>query len=58
MKKQEYIDLGLTAGLSIGQIESVLCSILEVTKKELFLLHDISSKYIYKVQQMFFKLES
>lgn len=56
MKKQEYIDIGLAAGISLSQIESVLCNILEVSKKELFLIHEISSKYIYQVQQMFFQL--
>lgn len=58
MKKQEYIDIGLWAGLTLSQIESVLCNILEISKKELFLLHSISSKYIYEVQQMFFQLAS
>jgi len=58
MKKQEYIDIGIWAGLTISQIEWVLCSILDVSKKELFLLHEISSKYIYEIQQVFFKLAS
>lgn len=58
MKKQEYIDIGLSAGLSITQIESILCSILDVTKKDFFLMQDISSKYIYEMQQMIFKLAS
>lgn len=58
MKKQEYIDIGLSAWLSIHQIESVLCNVLEVTRKELFLLTSISSSYIYQVQQMCFKLAS
>lgn len=58
MKKQEYIDIGLWAGLSLPQIEWVLCSVLNISKKELFLLPSISSKYIYQVQQMFFKLAS
>lgn len=58
MKKQEYIDIGLAAWVSLQQIESVLCNLLDVSKKELFLIHEISSKYIYDVQQMFFKLSS
>lgn len=58
MKKQEYIDIGLWAGLSIAQIEDVLCRVLELTKKELFLIHEISSKHIYQVQQIFFKIAS
>ncbi len=58
MKKQEYIDIWLWAGLSIAQIEWVLCSILGIWKKELFLQHEISSKHIYDAQQMFFKLAS
>jgi len=58
MKKQEYIDIGLGAGLSISQIEGVLCRILQVGKKELFLTHEISSKYIYQIQQMFYSVAS
>ena len=58
MKKQEYIDIGLGAGLSINEIEWALCMVLEVTKKELFLMHEISSKYIYEVQKVFFKIAS
>lgn len=58
MKKQEYIDIGLSAGLSITQIESILCWVLSLSKKELFMLQNISSKYIYEVQQMIFKLAS
>jgi len=58
MKKQEYIDIGLSAWLTIHQIEWVLCNVLKVTKKELFLLTSISSRYIYQVQQLCFKLAS
>ena len=58
MKKQEYIDIGLWAGLCIEQIEWVLCAVLEITKKELFLMRTISSSYIYQVQQVCFKIAS
>lgn len=58
MKKQEYIDMGIASGLSHHQIESVLCRVLELSKTELFALTQISSKYIYEVQQLFFKLQS
>ena len=58
MKKQEYIDIGLAAGLSPSQIEAVLCRVMNISKEEFFKLSDISSKFIYEVQQVFFKLQS
>lgn len=58
MKKQEYIDIGIGFWLKPSQIESVLCRVLEISKEELFKLSDISSKYIYETQQVFFKLQS
>lgn len=58
MKKQEYIDIGIAAGLSPSQIEWVLCRVLQITQEEFFKLSEISSKYIYEVQQTFFKLQS
>ena len=58
MKKQEYIDIGLAAGLSPSQIESVLCRVMNISKEEFFKLSEISSKFIYEVQQVFFKLQS
>lgn len=58
MKKQEYIDLGLSAGLSASQIESVLCKVLGLSRTELFKLHEISSKHIYEIQKMFFDMQN
>jgi release factor glutamine methyltransferase len=58
MKKQEYIDIGLTAGLTSSQIESVLCRVMNISREELFKLSEISSTFIYEVQQVFFKLQS
>jgi release factor glutamine methyltransferase len=58
MKKQEYIDIGLAAGLSPSQIESVLCLVIGISREEFFKLSDMSSKFIYEVQQVFFKLQS
>jgi release factor glutamine methyltransferase len=58
MKKQEYIDIGLAAGLSPSQIESVLCWVIGISREEFFKLSDMSSKFIYEVQQVFFKLQS
>jgi len=43
MKKQEYIDLGLSSGLSLSQIESVLMRVLQISKEELFKQIDIFS---------------
>jgi len=58
MKKQEYIDLGLSSGLSLSQIESVLMRVLQISKEELFKQIDISSRYIYEVQKIFFDLKN
>lgn len=58
MKKQEYIDIGLSAGLSSSQIEAVLCRVMDISREELFKLSEISSRFIYEVQQVFFKLQS
>lgn len=58
MKKQEYIDIGLSAWLSPSQIEAVLCGVMNISKEEFFKLSEISSKFIYEVQQVFFKLQS
>lgn len=58
MKKQEYIDLGIASGLTPSQIEGVLCRVLQVTKEELFMLKEISSRYIYDIQQNFYNFES
>jgi len=58
MKKQEYIDLGLTAWLNLSQIESVLMQVLGITKEQLFKQIDISSRYIYEVQKIFYDLRS
>jgi len=58
MKKQEYIDMGIEAGLTPSQIEGVLCKVLSVSREEFFLLKNISSKYIYEVQQVFYSLQT
>jgi len=58
MKKQEYIDLGVGMGISPNQIENTLCKIIGVSKADLFKMSDISSKYIYEVQQVFFELQA
>lgn len=58
MKKQEYIDMGLQAWLTLTQIEGVLLQILHISQKELFLLQDISSKYIYEIQKYFYEIAS
>lgn len=58
MKKQEYIDLGLSAGLTLSQIEGVLLRVVWVSKQELFTMHDISSKYIYEAQKLFFDMKN
>ena len=47
----------IASGLTPSQIEGVLCSVLKVSKEELFLLKEISSKYIYEVQQNFYHFE-
>lgn len=57
MKKQEYIDRGLESGLTLAQIESVLCKILEISKEELFTTTTVSSRYIYEVQQVFYQMQ-
>jgi release factor glutamine methyltransferase len=58
MKKQEYMDIGLEAGLSPSQIEAVLCTVMNISREDFFKLSEISSKFIYEVQQVFFKLQS
>lgn len=58
MKKQEYIDMGIGFWLNPSQVENILCRVIAVSKEELFRLSEISSKYIYEVQQVFFKLQS
>ena len=57
MRKQEYFDMGIAAWLTPAQIERVLCSILDISQEILFTLGEISSKYIYEVQQAFFNFE-
>ncbi len=56
MKKQEYFDMGIAQGLSLSQIESVLCNILQVSQTKLFTLSEVSSKYIYEIQKVFFDI--
>jgi len=46
MKKQDYIDRGLEHGLSLPQIENVLCRVMKISKEELFTKSEISAKYI------------
>lgn len=58
MKKQEYIDMGLESGLSLPQIEGVLCRIMQLSPTQLFTLQELSSKYIYEVQKTFYKIKS
>lgn len=58
MKKQEYIDLGLEAGLHPGEIEKILMKIMGISRETLFSLHDISSKYIYEVQKAFYEIKN
>lgn len=58
MKKQEYFDIGILAGLNPSQIEKVLCKALDVSKETLFVMKDISAAYIYEVQQSFYKIQS
>lgn len=58
MKKQEYIDLGISAWLTIPQIEWVLCGILWVSREAFFQLSDISGKYIYEAQKKFFDIKN
>lgn len=58
MKKQEYFDIGILAGLNASQIENVLCRVLWISKEKLFVMKDISAAYIYEVQQSFYKLQS
>ncbi len=58
MKKQEYFDAGIAAGLKPSQIEGVLCQVLGITKEELYTTRVISASYIYKVQQAFYKINS
>lgn len=57
MKKQEYFDMGIASGLTPSQIEGVLCRVLDISKEKLFMLKEISSKYIYEVQQSFYSFE-
>jgi hypothetical protein len=58
MKKQEYIDLGISQGLVVSQVEAIMCKILKTSREEFFKMTDISSKYIYHVQQIFFDVKS
>ncbi|NDK10051.1 HemK family protein methyltransferase [Candidatus Gracilibacteria bacterium] len=58
MKKQEYFDMGISAGLSFKQIESILCKILELSPTQLFSKSDISAAYIYEAQKLFFDVAS
>ena len=58
MRKQEYFDMGIEAGLTPSQIEWVLCKILEVSREEFFKLREISSSYIYTAQMAFYKFRS
>jgi len=58
MKKQDYIDRGLEYGLSLPQIENVLCRVMNISKEELFTQAEISAKYIYEVQQIFFDMQN
>ncbi len=56
MKKQQYIDMGISSGLTPSQIEQVLCGVLDISREEFFTLRDISSRYIYEVQQIFYRM--
>lgn len=58
MKKQEYIDLGLSMWLSLSQIESVLIWIMWISSEAFFRLTDISSKYIYEAQKIFYDIKN
>lgn len=58
MRKQDYFDMGIQSGLTPAQIESILCTILWVSKEAFFKLTDISSKYIYEVQKAFYATQS
>lgn len=58
MKKQEYIDLGLTMWLTIPQIESVLMGIMWISAESFFRLSDISGKYIYDAQKKFYDIKN
>ncbi len=42
----------------VAQIESILCQILQVSREEFFRMTDISSSYIYAVQQKFFDIKN
>ena len=50
--------MGLQAWLTLTQIEGVLLQMLQISQKELFLLQDISSKYIYEIQKYFYEIAS
>lgn len=58
MKKQDYIDMGISFTLSPKQIESVLCQILWISREELIKISDISSRHIYEVQKSFYDLKN
>lgn len=58
MKKQEYFDIGLTYHLTLPQIEHVLCQVLGIDKKTLFMMKDISPAHIYKVQKMYYEIQN
>lgn len=58
MKKQEYIDMWLQSWLSIWEIEKILTQIMNISSSELFILQEISSKYIYDAQKAFFQIQS
>ncbi len=38
MRKQEYFDMGIEAGLTPSQIEGVLCRVMEISRESLFTL--------------------
>ncbi len=57
MKKQEYFDIWFQSKLTPSQIEGVLCHVLNISKTELFLLQEISVKYMYDIQKLFYKVQ-
>lgn len=49
--------MGLESNLSLKQIEGVICKVVGISKEDFFLKSEISSRYIYEIQQIFYKMK-
>lgn len=58
MKKSEFITVWLQYWLQKKQIEDVMCSILWLDSKEMFLLEDIEANHLYEIQKAFYQVST